>query len=56
MLFERGVYPAIATHDDKLIQATKDYVAEHNISRDSFEFQLLYSIRSKAQQKLAEEG
>jgi proline dehydrogenase len=56
MLFERGVYPAIATHDDKLIQATKDYVAEHNISKDDFEFQLLYGIRSKTQQRLAEEG
>ncbi len=56
MLFENGVYPAIATHDDKLIQATKDYVAEHNISRDDFEFQLLYGIRTKTQQKLAEEG
>jgi len=56
MLFEKGVYPAIATHDDKLIQATKDYVAEHNISRDNFEFQLLYGIRSRTQQKLAEEG
>lgn len=56
MLFERGVYPAIATHDDKLIQEIKDYVAEHNISREDFEFQLLYGIRSKTQQKLAEEG
>jgi len=55
-LFEGGVYPAIATHDDKLIQATKDYVAQHNISREEFEFQLLYGIRSKTQQKLAEEG
>jgi proline dehydrogenase len=55
-LFEGGVYPAIATHDDKLIQATKDYVAQHNISREDFEFQLLYGIRSKTQQKLAEEG
>lgn len=56
MLFEKGVYPAIATHDDKLIQATKDYVARHNISRDDFEFQLLYGIRTKTQERLAEEG
>jgi proline dehydrogenase len=56
ILFERGVYPAVATHDGKLIQATKDYVAEHNISRDDFEFQLLYGIRSKTQQRLAKEG
>lgn len=56
MLFEKGVYPAIGTHDDIIIQATKDYVAKHNISRDDFEFQLLYGIRTKTQERLAEEG
>jgi proline dehydrogenase len=56
MLFQDGVYPAMATHDDKLIKATKAYVAEHNISPDAFEFQFLYGIRNKTQQKLAEEG
>lgn len=56
MLFEKGVYPAIGTHDDKLIQATKDYAAKHNISREDFEFQLLYGIRTKTQERLAEEG
>lgn len=55
-LFENGIYPAIATHDDKLIQATKDYVAERGISKEDFEFQLLYGIRTKTQQQLAEEG
>ena len=56
MLFENGIYPAIATHDDKLIQATKDYVTERGISREDFEFQFLYGIRAKTQQQLAEEG
>lgn len=56
MLFENGVYPAIATHDDKLIQATKDYVAENGISPKDFEFQLLYGIRTHTQQRLADEG
>jgi len=56
MLFKEGIYPAIATHDDILIQATKDYVAEHRIPNDKFEFQLLYGIRTMTQQKLAEEG
>jgi len=55
LLFKDGVYPAIATHDDKLIQATKDYVAGNSISNNGFEFQLLYGIRTKTQQKLAEE-
>lgn len=56
MLFEHGVYPAIATHDDKLIQATKHYVAERSLSKEDFEFQLLYGIRTKTQQRLTDEG
>jgi proline dehydrogenase len=56
VLFREGVYPAIATHDDKLIAWTKAYVAEQKISPDAFEFQFLYGIRNKTQQKLAGEG
>ncbi|MEW5902328.1 MAG: proline dehydrogenase family protein [Acidobacteriota bacterium] len=56
MLFKEGVYPAIATHDDRLIKAVKEYVAAHKIPADAFEFQLLYGIRNKTQQELAEEG
>jgi proline dehydrogenase len=56
MMFKDGVYPAIATHDDELIRWTKDYVRENNISLKDFEFQMLYGIRVKTQQSLAEEG
>jgi proline dehydrogenase len=56
ILFREGVYPAIATHDFKLIALTKDYVAAHAIPRDKFEFQFLYGIRKKSFQKLAAEG
>lgn len=56
MLLENGIYPAIGTHDDKLLQATKEYVAERGISKEDFEFQFLYGIRTKTQQQLAEEG
>lgn len=55
-LFKEGVYPAIATHDDKLIDWTKEYVRENNIPNEKFEFQFLYGIRAKTQQKLADEG
>ncbi|MFQ5722642.1 MAG: proline dehydrogenase family protein [Candidatus Aminicenantales bacterium] len=56
LLFEKGTYPAIATHDDKLIQAVKDYVEANHISKDNFEFQMLYGIRTKTQQQLVAEG
>jgi len=56
LLFKDGVYPAIGTHDDQLIQAVKDYVDAHHISKDNFEFQMLYGIRTKTQQQLVAEG
>lgn len=53
---EKGVYPAIATHDEKLIRWAIHYVEEHEIPRDRFEFQMLYGIRRDLQLKLAQEG
>jgi proline dehydrogenase len=55
-LLEEGVYPAIATHDENLIAATRRYAFEQGIPRDSFEFQMLYGIRRDLQQRLREEG
>ena len=56
LLLETGVYPAIATHDEKIIEQTKSFVAAHKISRDSFEFQMLYGIRRDIQKRLVKEG
>ncbi len=53
---EKGVYPAIATHDERLIRWTIDYARQHQISQDRFEFQMLYGIRRDLQLKLAQEG
>jgi len=56
ILLDRGVYPAIATHDEKMIDATKAYVESRKIPRDAFEFQMLYGIRRDLQRKLIAEG
>ncbi|MFN4218098.1 MAG: proline dehydrogenase family protein [Candidatus Bipolaricaulia bacterium] len=53
---EKGVYPAIATHDEEIIRWAIDYIQKHEISRDRFEFQMLYGIRRDLQLKLAQEG
>jgi proline dehydrogenase len=55
-LLDRGRYPAIATHDPKMIEATKAYAKERNIPRDAFEFQMLYGIRRDLQQQLVRDG
>ena len=55
-LLERGVYPAIATHDERIIGDAIRYAEAHNIARARFEFQMLYGIRRDLQERLAGEG
>jgi proline dehydrogenase len=55
-LITDGHYPGIATHDDGLIDAVKRFVDERKISRNQFEFQMLYGIRPEVQEKLAQQG
>lgn len=55
-LLESGHYPAIATHDEAMIRATRNYAFEYGIARDSFEFQMLFGIRRDLQNRLREEG
>ncbi|MFS0822107.1 proline dehydrogenase family protein [Bacillus sp. 1P02SD] len=51
-----GNYTAIASHDEAIIQYTKELVKKHNISHDQFEFQMLYGIRSERHEELVKEG
>lgn len=55
-LLMSGVYHGIATHDEAMIAATKALVAQQNLARDSFEFQMLFGVRRDLQVKLVEEG
>ena len=55
-LLGNGVYPALATHDEALINRICAFVAERKVSRDSFEFQMLYGIRRDLQRRLVAEG
>ena len=56
LLLSHGTHAAIATHDDVLISWTKTYVAQHQIPKDRFEFQMLYGVRSETQRQLAAQG
>jgi proline dehydrogenase len=55
-LLKSGVYHGIATHDEKMIAATREFAADEGVSKDAFEFQMLYGIRRDLQLKLAREG
>jgi len=56
LLLPSGIYHAMATHDPNMIDATKRFAAAHGISKDKFEFQMLYGIRTDLQARLVREG
>lgn len=56
LLLRDGTYPAIATHDPAMIDATKAFAADQKIAKDKFEFQMLYGIRRDLQASLSREG
>ncbi|MFN8597322.1 MAG: proline dehydrogenase family protein [Anaerolineae bacterium] len=51
-----GTRGAIATHDPKMIDATREFAAQESVPRDEFEFQMLSGIRRDLQQQLAADG
>lgn len=55
-LFEQGTDPAIATHDEKLIDHAKDAAARTGAGKEGFEIQMLYGIRRDLQERLAAQG
>jgi proline dehydrogenase len=56
MLLKSGVYHGLATHDENIIRQAQGFVIREKISRDAFEFQMLYGIRRDLQQALVREG
>ncbi|MDP9055587.1 MAG: proline dehydrogenase family protein [Acidobacteriota bacterium] len=55
-LLTLGTYPAIATHDQRIIEKLERFIARNRIARDAFEFQMLYGIRRDLQRRLVGEG
>jgi proline dehydrogenase len=56
LLLDEGTYPAIATHDPLVIEATKAYAKSKGYANDRFEFQMLYGIRRDLQTALVSQG
>lgn len=51
-----GVFCGIATHDEAIIEKLLGFVREQNLSKEAFEFQMLYGIRRDLQRRLVKMG
>jgi proline dehydrogenase len=56
LLLSSGFYHAIATHDPRMIASTIRHAAAKGISKDDFEFQMLYGVRTDLQRRLVHDG
>jgi proline dehydrogenase len=56
LLLDHGVYPAFATHDVALLREIKSYAAERGVTRDRYEFQMLYGVRRDLQTSFVTDG
>jgi proline dehydrogenase len=55
-LLRTGRYPAIATHDVRLIRRAIEVATAEGIAREAFEFQMLYGVRRDLQEQLVGAG
>jgi proline dehydrogenase len=51
-----GVFCGLATHDEAIVDQMHQFVAQTNLDKSAFEFQMLYGIRRDLQRKLVQEG
>jgi proline dehydrogenase len=56
VLLAEGHYPAIATHDPRMISLARRTASERQLAADRFEFQMLYGIRRDLQTDLVAAG
>ena len=55
-LLDRGKYPGLATHDERIITHAKAYAKGRGIDPSRFEFQMLYGVRRDLQHELRAAG
>jgi proline dehydrogenase len=56
MLLRSGFFHGIATHDPRMIAETIRFAAARGVSKDDFEFQMLYGVRTDLQRRLVKDG
>jgi proline dehydrogenase len=56
IMAEHGLFCAIATHDDPLIEDAYDVIAAHGLGADDYEFQMLLGVKEKMRRQILAAG
>ncbi len=55
-MFKNGIYPGIATHDEKLVNGAYELIEKYNVPKDKFEFQMLYGVTPALRRSILKKG
>lgn len=55
-MFEKKMYPAIATHDKPLVEGAYELIEKYNVPREKYEFQMLYGVTPELRKSIVEKG
>jgi proline dehydrogenase len=55
-MFKKGIYPGIATHDEKLVKGAYDLIEKYKVPKDKFEFQMLYGVTPGLRKSILKKG
>ncbi len=56
LMFKEKMYPAIATHDKPIIEGAYRFIEKYNISKDMYEFQMLYGVTPALRKSIIDKG
>jgi len=55
-MFQEKMYPAIATHDLPVIEGTYKLIEKYKVSRENYEFQMLYGVTPALRRSIVDKG
>jgi len=55
-MFQKGIYPGIATHDEKLVNGAYKLIEKYKVPNDKFEFQMLYGVTPQLRKSILKKG
>jgi len=55
-MLNNGMYPAIATHDVPLIEGAYKLIEKYGVSKDKYEFQMLYGVTPALRKSIVDKG
>ena len=56
LMLDNSFYPAIATHDDPLLDDARALIRERGLTTDQYEFQMLLGVRENVRRRILAEG